>query len=140
MNFRQRMQQKLISFMSGRHGNDDLNRFMVILAAAFLLFGLFFKGFLRTVINTAVVVLLVFSYVRMLSRNNYKRMEENNKYLRIRYNVFAKLKMVKERWVQRKDYKFFTCPSCHAVLRVPKGKGKINIVCRKCGKSFIGKS
>ena len=70
----------------------------------------------------------------------YKRREENSRYLNLRYQVFAKLKALKERWVQRKDYKFFHCPSCHAVLRVPKGRGKIKIVCRKCGNSFIGKS
>ena len=51
-----------------------------------------------------------------------------------------KLKALKERWVQRKDFKFFQCPSCHAVLRVPSGRGKIKIVCRKCGNTFIGKS
>ena len=45
-----------------------------------------------------------------------------------------------ERWVQRKDYKFFTCPSCKTTLRVPRGHGKIKIVCRKCGSSFTGKS
>ena len=26
---------------------------------------------------------------------------------------------------------------CRTLLRVPKGKGKIKIVCRKCGNSFI---
>lgn len=48
--------------------------------------------------------------------------------------------MIKERWKQRKDYKFFTCPSCKAVMRVPRGRGKIRIVCHKCGNTFMGKS
>ena len=30
------------------------------------------------------------------------------------------------------DYKIETCPNCKAKLRVPKGKGKININCPKC--------
>ena len=33
-----------------------------------------------------------------------------------------------------------TCPACKTTLRVPKGRGKIKIVCRKCGNSFMGKS
>ena len=52
----------------------------------------------------------------------------------------GRLRAAKERWVQRKDYKFFSCPSCHTNLRVPRGKGKIKIVCRKCGTSFMGRS
>ena len=77
---------------------------------------------------------------RSLSRNVYKRQEENGKYLRWRMKQTGKLRLAKERWQQRKEYKFFTCPSCKTVLRVPKGKGKIKLVCRKCGTSFMGKS
>ena len=86
------------------------------------------------------LVLLVLVYFRMFSKDLPKRSEENSRYLQIRYRIFAKLKALKERWVQRKDFKFFQCPSCHAVLRVPRGRGKIKIVCRKCGNTFIGKS
>ena len=50
------------------------------------------------------------------------------------------MKLRREKWVQRKDYKFFTCPSCKTTLRVPRGHGKIKIVCRKCGNTFTGKS
>ena len=56
------------------------------------------------------------------------------------YSVQAGLKIRREKWVQRKDYKFFTCPSCKTTLRVPRGKGKIEIVCRRCGSRFSGKS
>ena len=66
--------------------------------------------------------------------------EENGKYIRARYQFSAAMRLRKEQWVQRKDYKFFTCPSCRTTLRVPRGHGKIKIVCRKCGNSFIGKS
>lgn len=85
-------------------------------------------------------VLLLLVYFRMFSRNVYKRTQENNNYMRIRYNTVKKFRMIKERWTQRKEYRFFSCPSCHTTLRVPKGKGKINIVCRKCGTSFQGKT
>lgn len=30
------------------------------------------------------------------------------------------------------DYRVEGCPNCRAKLRVPKGKGKINITCPKC--------
>lgn len=68
------------------------------------------------------------------------RAEENGRYLRLRENLLSELRVTKERWTQRNDYKFFVCPSCKTRLRVPKGRGKIKIVCRKCGNSFTGKS
>ena len=66
--------------------------------------------------------------------------DENFRYLRVRDKAVIRLCLTKEKWIQRKDYKFFTCPACRATLRVPKGRGTVKIVCRKCGSSFIGKT
>ena len=38
----------------------------------------------------------------------------------------------KERFADRKEYKYFKCPGCGKWLRVPRHKGKIHINCR-CG-------
>ena len=84
--------------------------------------------------------MICYTYFRMLSRNLNKRRDENTRYLRLKYRVEASLRVGKERWVQRKDYKFFVCPSCKTTLRVPRGHGRIKIVCRKCGTSFTGKT
>ena len=134
------MKERFNRFMIGRNGNDQLNLFLLISALVLLFAGTFFGGLFRAVFRTLTIALIVLVYIRMFSKDVYKRQEENTRYLNARYRLFAKLKAVKERWVQRKDYKFFHCPSCHAVLRVPKGRGKIKIMCRKCGNSFIGKS
>ena len=134
------MRERFTRFMVGRNGNDQLNAFLLGVAVVLLIAGIFFGGAVQGVLRLLGFATLILIYFRMFSRNVYKRQEENGKYLRIRYRMFAKLKALKERWVQRKDYKFFHCPSCHAVLRVPRGRGKIKIVCRKCGNTFIGKS
>ncbi len=134
------MKERFARFMVGRNGNDQLNVFMLGMSLGLLIAGIFFGDAVRGVLRLLALAILILVYFRMFSRNIFKRQEENGKYLRIRYQVFAKLKTLKERWVQRKDYKFFRCQSCHAVLRVPRGKGKIKIVCRKCGNTFIGKS
>ena len=134
------MKDRIARFMIGRNCNDQLNLFLLVSSVVLLIVGSFTGGIIRSVLRLAAFVFLAFTYYRMLSKDVYKRREENGKYLQIRYRVFAKLKALKERWVQRKDYKFFQCPSCHAVLRVPRGRGKIKIVCRKCGNTFIGKS
>lgn len=134
------MRERLTRFMAGRNGNDQLNVFLLIIDVVLLvLAGIISRG-RGTILYPMAIVLLLYIYFRMFSRNLYKRREENGKFLRLKYSVESYFRVRKEQWRQRKDYKFFTCPSCHAALRVPKGRGKLKIVCRKCGTSFFGKS
>jgi ribosomal protein L37AE/L43A len=128
--------QRAARFMAGRNGNDALNRFLLVCDLILLLLSALLGGpfFLLA------LALLVYIYFRMLSRSVYRRQDENSRYLRARYKVVSRLRLAAERWKQRRDYKFFVCPSCRATLRVPKGRGRIRIVCRKCGTSFTGKS
>ena len=134
------MKDKLAHFMAGRNGNDQLNLFLLGLDVVLLLAASLLRKTAGRYLYIAVLVLLALTYFRMLSRNLTRRREENGKFIRARYRVSAALKVRHEKWVQRKDYKFFTCPSCKTTLRVPRGHGKIKIVCRKCGNSFTGKS
>ena len=126
--------------MAGRNGNDQFNFFLLVADVVLLLLSTVFARRLGGLLYPLVLILLGYSYFRMLSRNLVKRREENALYLQRRAKVMAWFRVRKERWVQRRDYKFFTCPSCRAVMRVPRGRGKIKIVCRKCGNSFLGKS
>ena len=134
------MREKLMRFMAGRNGNDQLNLFLYAVDAVLLIAATLIGGQVGRWMWVAVLALLGYIYFRMFSRNLTKRREENGKFLRLLYSVQAGLKIRREKWVQRKDYKFFTCPSCKTTLRVPRGNGKIKIVCRKCGNSFTGKS
>ena len=138
--FLARSRQRAAVFMAGRNGNDQFNFFLLIADVALLLLASIFSRRLGGLLYPLVLILLGYSYFRMLSRNLYKRRTENENYLRLRARVLSRLRLVKERWIQHKEYKFFTCPSCKAVMRVPRGRGKIKIVCRKCGNSFTGKS
>ncbi len=128
--------QRTARFMAGRNGNDALNRFLLVCDLILLLL----SSLLRGPFFLLALALLGYIYFRMLSRSVYKRQDENGRYLRAKYKLQSRLRLVGERWKQRRDYKFFVCPSCRATLRVPKGRGKIKIVCRKCGTSFTGKS
>ena len=127
--------------MAGRNGNDALNRFLLTANLVVLLLAvLLSRTALGSLLSLLVLVLLGLTYFRMFSRNLYRRRSENERFLREKDKLSAKLRVQKERWKQRKDYKFFTCPSCKAVMRVPRGRGKIRIVCNRCGNSFTGKS
>ena len=135
------MRERLARFMIGRNGNDQLNRFLLLADVVLLLLAsLLGRTALGSLLYLLVLALLGLTYFRMLSRDVYKRRSENESYLRRKQQFLSRLRVIKERWKQRKDYKFFTCPSCKAVMRVPRGRGKIRIVCHKCGNTFLGKS
>ena len=135
------MKEKIFQFMAGRNGNDALNRFLLGAVLVLILLGtIFSRSAVGRLMLPIALVLMGFAYFRMFSRNRMKRAEENGRYLRLRESVLSNIRVAKEQWSQRKDYKFFVCPSCKTRLRVPKGRGKIKIVCRKCGNSFMGKS
>lgn len=136
MKFRQKMAQ----FMYGRRGTDDFSRFLLIVTMILLVLSLFFSGAAKTVFWVLGLACLVYSYVRILSRNIYKRQQENSWYLKKKSAVKRWFRSIKDRWQQRKDYRFFRCPSCHTLLRVPKGKGKLLLTCRKCGNRFERKT
>ena len=134
------MRQRMARFMIGRNGQDQLNLFLLIVCLVLMVLSAIFRGGVGSFLNGIALALLILSGFRMLSRNLPRRRAENAQYLRRRYQVTGWFRKQKARWDQRRDYRFFTCPSCHTTLRVPKGRGKIRIVCRKCGSSFTRKS
>lgn len=135
------MKQKIANFMYGRYGNDQLNRALSVLILLLLIVSFFF-GFsetgstARSFLLVIVLALLIYTYFRMLSKNLSARRAENAKFLAKTARLRDWWQLRRDMWNQRKEYKFFKCPSCKAVMRVPKGKGKIRIICKKCGTAF----
>ena len=86
------------------------------------------------------VGILLFSYYRMFSRNISKRSAENQKYLQKEMKVREFLGKKKREINMRKQYHIYKCPNCKQKLRVPRGRGRIAVTCRKCGTEFIKKS
>ncbi|MCR5135959.1 MAG: hypothetical protein K6C12_02515 [Oscillospiraceae bacterium] len=134
------MKEKMMQFMMGRNGNDSLNRFLLLADVLLLLIASLTKGAVSRLLTPLALVLIVLTYYRMFSRDVVRRSAENARYLQEKGRVLSSLRILRDRWQQRKDYKFFTCPACKTTLRVPKGRGRVKIVCRKCGNSFQGKT
>ena len=40
-------------------------------------------------------------------------------------------------WDNRRLYHYYRCPQCRQKLRVPRGRGRIQISCPRCGTQFI---
>lgn len=138
MRFRDRVAQ----FMAGRNGYDSFSMFLLVAAMTLLILArLFFRvPFLAVLLQLGSWAALIYCIWRVMSRDLYKRQQENAKYYEKRQAVLRWFRSLKERWRQRKEYKFFRCPSCHALLRVPRGRGKLLLTCRKCGNRFERKT
>lgn len=126
--------------MSGRHGLDQFSRFLTLTACVIAILSLVGSGTWLIYLWYPAVILLIYSYFRMFSRNLYKRDMENQWYLNKTEKIRARFKLLRTRFQQRRDYRFFNCPNCDTVVRVPKGKGAINITCPKCRERFTRKS
>ena len=137
MGFFDKIRNNFARFMSGRYGADQLGMTMLwtalILSIAGSLAGL---GILTILAD----VLLVVMFVRMLSKDRYRRQNENQIYLQKTYKVRTAV----SEWVNRvknsKKYRYFTCPKCKKRLRVPRGVGSITITCKDCGTKFDKKA
>ena len=123
--------------MIGRYGTDGLNQFLSFASIVMLLLSLLTRFSLFTWVGA---VLLVLCYYRSLSRNISKRTDENYRYYAIKDRVDSKFRGLKEQWANRRVYHYYRCPQCHQKLRVPRGRGRIQISCPRCGTQFIKKS
>ena len=84
-------------------------------------------------------VLILYSLYRTFSRNYDRRRAENNKFLSITDPLTRNFRRMNAQ-ARDRDHKYFRCPTCGQLLRVPKGKGRIHISCRNCGASFDKKT
>ncbi|MDY4617615.1 MAG: hypothetical protein SO445_07900 [Lachnospiraceae bacterium] len=132
-----RMRERMQGFMAGRYGTDQLSKLILWISLACLAVSMFTR---LNVFYILGLVLLIYTYYRMFSRNVAKRYAENQKYLNWRYGFAVRRNKRKVHWEQRKIYRFYKCPQCRQKVRVPKGKGKVAITCPKCRMEFVRKS
>lgn len=134
------------NLMRGRYGTDNLNRFLLVIALILVIADMFIRW---RVLYLIAVILLIYVYCRMFSRNVNARYRENQKFLQLTARFRKKSSGEggyaggsTSGWngkVKDKDHKILRCPGCGEKLRVPKGAGKINISCPHCGTKFIKK-
>ena len=118
----------LYRFMAGRYGTDKLNTVILWTGVGCLLLSLFLEGWASVILWLLSYICMGWALYRSFSRKTYKRYQENRRFLHI-------LERIKDR-----EHRYYACPKCKQQVRVPKGKGKIAIICPKCREKFIKKT
>jgi predicted RNA-binding Zn-ribbon protein involved in translation (DUF1610 family) len=131
----------LARLFAGRNGIDQLNTAVLWGGIACWLLHMILPGQGLRAFLYYIFVLTVGIYIfRALSRNIPKRSQENQRFLVKTSGIRTKWEKQQARTQQNKQYKIFKCPSCGQKLRVPRGKGTVQITCRQCGTTFEKKT
>ena len=135
-----KFKNKLQRFFYGRYGGDTLNNVLLgvylFIVLAYFIGSLFIppaavkaKLIVSLLYYALTITLFILIFYRMLSRNVVKRRRENE-----RFCGFFRLRKNKIR--DRKTHVYRKCPNCRAMLRLPRAKGKHNVVCPRCKHRF----
>ena len=135
-----RWRERMNRFMQGRYGVDSLSRCMVGIAVACMVITMFTKGTVHSILYVLSLFILGAGYFRMFSRDYARRYEENRLFLEKTAGIRKYLNQQKYLLSQKKTHHIYKCPDCRQKIRIPRGRGRIEITCPKCGAKFIKRS
>lgn len=113
-----------------RYGNDNFNFLLLTVA----LISAFFRNGWPIAIG-----LTGYALFRALSTNISRRQQEAyviNSYM-AKWSKKIKAAYKNVRYANKV---VFICPNCGQKLSVPKGKGTVRVTCKRCGKTFDGRT
>ena len=120
----------LTYLMRGRYGTDDLIKLMLGIAVVLIIIDIFVRSWL---VDALTVLLLIYIYCRMFSRNINARYMENQRFL----GFISRFRGGRTSGFSRdQSHRILRCPGCGSQLRVPRGAGNIMISCPHCGTKF----
>ena len=126
-------QRRLMEWLRGRQGPDDLAVFSVNLAIVIVLVNVFARtGWLGWV----GLALVAYAMFRIQSRNLGARARENEAFLRALGPARPWVQNPRAAWAELRAYKHVRCSSCRQRVRVPRGKGRLRVTCPRCKTKF----
>ena len=128
--------QRLRNFMYGRNGTDAL---ALVFLGGGLLLGVLYRFTAWLPVYGASLACYIYSLFRTFSRNVGKRRAENAKFEGFWRKVKNKWSLLRSGAEERKAYRHFRCPSCRQKIRIPRGRGKVEVRCPSCGTAFVKK-
>lgn len=124
---------RLRRLLYGRYGPDQL-MWALLALVGILVFLRWLTGW-RALWVLSVLVLAI-CYLRIFSHDIARRRAENEWFLRLWNPMARRISLAQEAAREVKTHRHFNCPDCGQPLRVPRGRGRIEITCPRCGRSF----
>lgn len=135
---------RIRDYLKGTYGFDSLSCALLLITVLLDLIALIIHRYFYRLGNEWVGILGVLSLLplvavvfRTFSKHKAERKRTNDQFVEMIDPAFYAVQDWEARSEERKVYKFYKCPSCHQELRVPRGKGRIEITCPNCGEKFI---
>ena len=132
-NRRPSWRERLAKFMQGRNGADTLYNALMGICIALIIANLFLDLAIIAIIETLLFACAIF---RFLSRNVYKRQEENRRFVAFFTRIKNFFTLTKNKIRDRKTHVYKSCPYCKSTLRLPRIKGDHTVRCPKCSQRF----
>jgi hypothetical protein len=153
------MDVTVTEFMTGRYGQDEVSKVLIIGAMVLMVCTLLIQSYLglwqlAKVLYIVALILLGFGYYRMGSKNIKRRTAEREAYLKLiaPFSAKARKKLEKDETVKKyanfeaytelgEDgvtvYKCYRCRKCDVVVRYEAGGGIVKVVCPECGTNLV---
>ena len=119
---------KMYNVMRGRYGMDRLSKHLYISSLVLLVFFLLTR---MGIFLSFSFFSMIFALYRIMSKKFEKRRQELEAFVEMQRRRKNFWKMMKFRIKDGKTNKYFLC-TCGSIMRVPKGRGKIEVTCPKC--------
>lgn len=131
------MREKMYRFMQGRYGMDGFSGFLIGMGVGAAVLNVILRSNVLTLLSWGLVI---FAYSRIFSRNRGRCTAQNLWFYNHTKGIKLFFEKEKNRYRIRKTHHIYACPKCGQKIKIPKGKGKIMVICPKCKNEFLKRS
>lgn len=130
------MKEKVLRYLSRAYGYDMLSKHLYYVGLLVFVIGIVINN---NILKIASLFFFSVSLVRTLSNNRSSRLRELARYKRLIRGVVVRFNVIKAN-LKDKQYKHLVCKKCYKQLRVPRGRGQIEVTCNNCRNKMNAKS
>lgn len=126
------------TFFATRYGQDFLNNTLLVISLILSILSLLFRsiGYFFSIPGLILSTILLF---RFFSKNKIKRSAENETFKGFMTPITRQIKLIRSN-LKDSQRKYFLCPMCKKMVRIPRRKGKVEITCPTCHHHFKARS
>ena len=120
--------------MQGRYGIDHI--YLTNLVIYFIRLIFLRRIEQRLYLDVLLLVLIIWTFYRVFSRNIASRQAENQAFLRVINRIKSTTKLMFKRIRDLGTHRYRRCPSCQTQLRLPRKVGTHTVKCPRCDNRF----